>query len=149
MEPTDPGINPLPLNIASRTPAPWAPEPEGTPVPIDLLPKPIQLCLHRIRSLVADEIHGAAVQVLCRRPGDRINLALIVDEKPVAFNFISEDECQGAFDDDPGECSSIDHFTRNWIQVARVKLNDHRSISDFSNQARAAVARTRVVRQTV
>jgi hypothetical protein len=116
-------------------------------MPLDTLPQSIQLCILRIRALLADEIKGAGCQVICQRPGDRVNLALTVDDKPIAFNFISEDECQVAYERDPDACSSIDHFTRNWIQVARVKLKDNRSISEFSHQALSIAAHARAHRQ--
>jgi len=116
-------------------------------MPLENLARPIQRCVERIRSLLANEIQGATVQVICQRPGDRINLALTVDDKPIAFNFVSEDECQGAYDVDPESCSPIDHFTRNWIRVARVKLQDSRSVTDFSHQALALVAQARAARQ--
>ncbi len=104
-------------------------------------PTPVQSCLKRIHALLAREIEGASIQVIGERPGDRINLALTVNDQPIAFNFISEDECRRAYDDDPSECSLIDHFTTNWIQVARVKMKDRRAISDLNLRAMNYVPR--------
>ncbi len=95
-------------------------------------PKPIQTCLERIHSILAAQIEGASIQVLTQRPGDRINLALTVNDRPIAFNFVSEEECLLAFESDPQHCSPIDHFTENWIRVAQVKLKDNRSLADLS-----------------
>jgi hypothetical protein len=78
---------------------------------------------------------------LAFRPADRVSLALMIHDKVVAMNFVSEDECLEAFADDPHQCSSIDRFTHLWAEVIHVKLQDNRSLTQVSRRALAFVPR--------
>lgn len=98
---------------------------------------PVRRCLARIDSVIQREIQGACIQVVSQGAGGRICLALVVHGHFVAMNFVSDAECREAYLGDKHECASIDNFTRNWIRVARVKLNDIRSMTEISRRARA------------
>lgn len=101
---------------------------------------PVRRCLARIDSMMRKEIQGACIQVVSQGVGGRISLALVVHGHFVAMNFVSDAECREVYLQDANECASIDIFTRNWIQVARVKLNDTRSMTEISRRARAMFA---------
>jgi len=101
---------------------------------------PVRRCLARIDSVIRKEIQGACIQVVSQGVGGRICLALVVHGHFVAMNFVSDAECREVYLQDMRECASIDNFTRNWIQVARVKLNDTRSLTEISRRARAMFA---------
>ncbi len=151
-----PAHAPLPGKVPSAPttdpapPAPPQPLPCSAPVttadglledPLAAYPIHVRRCVRRIRAILAERFGDISIRILAFRPADRVSLALMIHDKVVAMNFVSEDECLEAFADDPHQCSSIDRFTHLWAEVIHVKLQDNRSLTQVSRRALAFVPR--------
>lgn len=131
---------PLPETVALKPgPADQATDPLHADDPLRLFPAHIRRCVRRVLAVLAHEFPGVSIRVIHFQPGDRVTLLVSINDKPIAVNFILESECMGAYQIDRRHCEPIDHFTRNWIEVIRIKLGDKRSIEDISKRARDLV----------